>query len=165
MFRDSGGVGRQESPNGDIVTYHPWQRNATLVPVAARARRSYPGGTRVRTLDESAISEQVTLKVFIVTSKGVWWLPDFNSRNMLTRTKKYSSENPHSTGVQKNQKQPCIFRARAGTKALRFRNLAPCRISGSRARHSIVFENEKTDHSRGSEVTRPKFEGQQLPPA
>ena len=64
-----------------------------------------------------------------------------------------------------NQKQPCHFRARAGTKALRFRNLAPCRVTDSRPGHSIVLNHEKTDHSRGSEVTRPKFEGQQLPPA
>jgi hypothetical protein len=33
------------------------------------------------------------------------------------------------------------------------------------ARHSIVLNHEKTDHSHDSEVTRPKFEGQQLPPA
>ena len=28
-----------------------------------------------------------------------------------------------------------------------------------------MLEHEKTDRSRGSEVTRPKLEGQQLPPA
>ena len=65
----------------------------------------------------------------------------------------------------KNQKQPCIFRARAGTKVRRSRNLAPCRVTDSRPRHSIVLKHKKTDHSRGSEVTRPKFEGQEHPPA
>jgi len=36
-----------------------------------------------------------------------------------------------------NQKQPCHFRARAGTKALRFGNLAPCRVTDSRPGHFI----------------------------
>ena len=68
-----------------------------------------------------------------------------------------------STGI--NQKQPCNFRASGRQICVRFQNLAPCRVTDSRPGHSIVLEHKKTDHSRGSEVTRPKFEGQQLPPA
>jgi hypothetical protein len=67
--------------------------------------------------------------------------------------------------VQKIKNSPVILEPREGTKVLRFRNLAPCRVADNRAAHSIVLGHEKTDRSRGSEVTRPKFEGQQLPPA
>jgi hypothetical protein len=79
--------------------------------------------------------------------------------------KKYSLESSHSTVVQKIENSPVTLEPREGTKAWRFRYLAPCRVTDSRAAHSIVLEHEKTDRSRGSEVTRPKFEGQQLPPA
>jgi hypothetical protein len=66
---------------------------------------------------------------------------------------------------RKSKNSPVILEPREGTKVRRFRNIAPCRVIDSRAGHCIVLEQEKTDHSRGSEVTRPKFEGQQLPPA
>ena len=79
--------------------------------------------------------------------------------------KKYSLENLHSTAVQKIKNSPVTLEPREGTICARFRDLAPCRVTDSRAGHSIVLEHEKTDRSRGSEVTRPKFEGQQLPPA
>ena len=79
--------------------------------------------------------------------------------------KKYSLENSHSTAVEKIKNRPVTLEPREGTICGRFRNLAPCRVTDSRAWHSIVLEHEKTDHSRGSEVTRPKFEGQQLPRA
>ena len=77
----------------------------------------------------------------------------------------YSLENLHSTAVQKIKNSPVTLEPREGTICARFRDLAPCRVTDSRAGHSIVLEHEKTDRSRGSEVTRPKFEGQQLPPA
>ena len=79
--------------------------------------------------------------------------------------KKYSLENSHSTAVQNIEKHPYNFRPREGTKVRRFGNLAPCRVTDSRAAHRIVLEHDKTDRSRGSEVTRPNFGDQQLPPA
>ena len=78
--------------------------------------------------------------------------------------KKYSLENPHSTRVQKIKNSPVTLEPREGTKARRFRNLAPCRVIDSRAAHCIVRGHDKSDRSRGSKVNRPKFEGQQLPP-
>ena len=67
--------------------------------------------------------------------------------------------------MQKIKNSPVILEPREGTKALRFRNLAPCRVIliDSRAGYFTVLGHEKTDRSRGSEVTRPKFEGEQLP--
>ena len=52
-----------------------------------------------------------------------------------------------------NKKQPCNFRARAGTKALRFRNLAPFRVTDSRPGHSIVLKISPARCSAGIEAS------------
>jgi hypothetical protein len=73
--------------------------------------------------------------------------------------KKYSLKNLHLSAVQKIKKYACKCRPSEGTKVWRFGNLAPCRVTDSREAHRIVLEHEKTDRSRGFEVTRPNFEG------
>jgi hypothetical protein len=69
---------------------------------------------------------------------------------------KYSLENSHSTAIKKIENSPAILETRGGTKALRFRNLAPCRVTDSSGGHCIVLKHRKTHHSRCSDVTRPK---------
>jgi hypothetical protein len=66
--------------------------------------------------------------------------------------KKYSLENPYSPALQKIKNSPVTLEPQEGTKAWRFRNLAPCQVT-----HQLNSNRPSPEH--GILVVRAFFFG------